>query len=255
MDERAVLAGRIRDLAERTRSREYMTRTGFLAPEEQALALNMLRSPEFTGVRYVLKGGYPEADRRVLFFLPDRMEENDPEADSEIVCLRVRPRSARFTDHPGHRDYLGALMHLGIAREVTGDILTGEEEAFLFVLRDMAEMITEELTQVRRTTVVTEQVSALECTASQRREEVAGSVASARIDALIGMVFHLSRSAAREKIEQELVCAGGILVKSISYMPREGESISVRGYGKFIYKGTGGQTKKGRLIAKVERFL
>ena len=69
------------------------------------------------------------------------------------------------------------------------------------------------------------------------------------------MVFHLSRSAAREKIEQELVCAGGILVKSISYMPREGESISVRGYGKFIYKGTGGQTKKGRLIAKVERFL
>lgn len=255
MDERAVLAGRIRDLAERTRSREYMTRTGFLAPEEQALALNMLRSPEFTGARYVLKGGYPEADRRVLFFLPDRMEENDLEADSEIVCLRVRPRSARFTDHPGHRDYLGALMHLGIAREVTGDILTGEEEAFLFVLRDMAEMITEELTQVRRTTVVAEQVSALECTASQRREEVAGSVASARIDALIGMVFHLSRSAAREKIEQELVCAGGILVKSISYMPREGESISVRGYGKFIYKGTGGQTKKGRLIAKVERFL
>ena len=76
-----------------------------------------------------------------------------------------------------------------------------------------------------------------------------------RIDALIGMVFHLSRSAAKEKIEQEMVFAGGLPVKSISYIPREGESVSVRGYGKFIYRGAEGRTKKGRLVAKVERLL
>ena len=255
MDERAVLQGRIRDLANRARSREYMTRTGFLSPEEQAEALALLRNPEFAGTRYALKGGYPEADRRVIVFLPSRMEEDDPEPENVVACLRVRPRSARFTDHPGHRDYLGALMHLGITREVIGDILTGEEEAFLFVLREMAELIGSELTQVRHPSVTAAPIPVSECTASQKRETVTGSIASERIDSLIGMVFHLSRSAAREKIEQELVCAGGLPVKSVSYVPHAGESISVRGYGKFIYRGTGGQTKKGRLVARVERFL
>ena len=86
-------------------------------------------------------------------------------------------------------------------------------------------------------------------------QTVTGSIASERIDALIGMVFHLSRSAAKEKIEQELVFAGGLPVKSVSYTPRVGESISVRGYGKFIYLGTENRTKKGRLIAKAERFV
>ena len=255
MDERAVLQGRIRDLANRARDREYMTRTGFLSPEEQAQALQLLRSPEFAGTRYVLKGGYPEADRRVIVFLPSRMEEEDPEAECVVACLRVRPRSARFTDHPGHRDYLGALMHLGINREVIGDIIAGEEEAFIFVLPEMAGTIESELTQVRHTSVITACVPASECTASQKRETVTGSIASERIDALIGMVFHLSRSAAKERIEQELVFAGGLPVKSVSYVPHAGESISVRGYGKFIYRGTEGRTKKGRLVAKADRLL
>ena len=69
------------------------------------------------------------------------------------------------------------------------------------------------------------------------------------------MVFHLSRSASKDLIGQELVFAGGLPVKSISYTPRAGESISVRGHGKFIYLGTENRTKKGGLIAKAERFV
>ena len=255
MEEKEVLAGRIRDLAQRTRSREYMTHTGFLTPAEQALALQLLKEPSLAGTRYALKGGYPEADRRLIVFLPSRMEEDDPEAESVITCLRVRPRNARFSDHPGHRDYLGALMNLGITREVTGDILVGDDGAFLFVLSEMAEMIEREFTQVRHTSVDAACVPASECTATLKKELVTGSIASERIDALIGMVFHLSRSAAKERIEQELVFAGGLPVKSVSYTPRVGESISVRGYGKFIYLGTENRTKKGRLIAKAERFV
>ena len=108
---------------------------------------------------------------------------------------------------------------------------------------------------MRHTSVHAEKVPLSACSAVQKREDVTGSIASERIDSLVGMVFHLSRSAAKEHIDRELVYAGGRLVRSASYVPRPGERISVRGLGKFIYLGTGGNTKKGRLIARAQRLV
>jgi RNA-binding protein YlmH len=263
LDEREVLAGHIRDLASRTRGNDYLTYTGFLSLEEQSFVQTLLRGDAFAGTERLLTGGYPEADRRVLLFLPTYMDRemaasSAGEADGGIlpfVCLRVEPLNARFTDHPGHRDYLGALMHLGIRREMVGDILPGEDGAFLFVMKSVADTVQEELTQVRHTTVTVRQVPASHCRAGIRTQEIRGSIASERIDALLAMTFRLSRAAAQQLIGKELVYAGGVLVTGASYTPREGERISVRGYGKFVYRGCEGSTRKGRLIARVQLFV
>jgi len=263
LEERDLLAGHIRDLAGRTAGNDYLTHTAFLTLEEQSFVQRLLRQDAFAGTDRLLTGGYPEADRRVLLFLPSYMdsgmaEEAAEDADGGIlpfVCLRVRPANARFTDHPGHRDYLGALMHLGVRREMIGDILPGEEEAYLFVMKSIAETVEQELTQVRHTTVEVARVPAAQCSAQIRTQEMRGSIASERIDALLAMVWKLSRSDAQKLIEKELVYAGGSLVTSASYTPREGERISVRGYGKFLYLGCAGSTRKGRLIAQVRYFV
>ena len=178
----------------------------------------------------------------------------DP-AEDLITCLRVTARNARFTDHPGHRDYLGALMHLGFSREEIGDILTGEDGAWIFVLREMEEVICRELTSVRHTAVSVSPLRPGESVPVQKTVVRSGSIASERIDCIIAFVFHLSRSRAQELVASEAVFCDGRLPSGASYAPSAGERISVRGYGKFIYRGTTGKTRKGRCTAEAEVFL
>ena len=247
------------------------------------------------GAFCLLRGGHADADRKILICCPSWMEvpdvtgeiaaggpaegimqnsaqnsAQDPAGysagDSEediardpaedlITCLRVTARNARFTDHPGHRDYLGALMHLGFSREEIGDILTGEDGAWIFVLREMEEVICRELTSVRHTAVSVSPLRPGESVPVQKTVVRSGSIASERIDCIIAFVFHLSRSRAQELVASEAVFCDGRLPSGASYAPSAGERISVRGYGKFIYRGTTGKTRKGRCTAEAEVFL
>ena len=243
------------------------------------------------GAFYLLRGGHSDADRKILICCPSWMElpavtgetaagvpaedftqaspqdpagnatgdsaqdlSEDPAKDL-ITCLRVTPRNARFTDHPGHRDYLGALMHLGFLREEIGDILTGEDGAWIFVLKEMEEVICRELTSVRHTAVSVSPLQPGESVPAQKTVLKSGSIASGRIDCIIAFVFHLSRSRAQELVVSEAVFCDGKLPSGVSYTPSAGERISVRGYGKFIYRGTTGKTRKGRCTAEAEVFM
>ena len=230
----------------------------------------------------LLSGGHPDADRRIMVFCPSWMDlpeierHTDPLAEAQdsfsagtvsrakandddplgdlISCLHITPRSARFTDHPGHRDYLGALMHLGFSREEIGDIMTGNDEAWIFVLKEMADVICRELTSVRRTSVTVSPLHPGSPVPVQKTVMRSGSIASERIDCIVAFVFKLSRSRAQELVASEAVFCGGRLPSGPSYNPSAGERISVRGYGKFIYRGVTGKTKKGRCTAIAEVF-
>ena len=274
------LAGRIRDLWRKAEGEEYVTHSRFLSLSEQALAQQVLveagapapaqqvlvEEGASSAAKPALKagggrpywflyGGTADADRRILVCCPSWAGSPAEEAQGFVACLYVRPRNERFTDHPGHRDYLGALMNLGITRDQIGDIYPGDSGAWIFVMREMADMICAELTSVRHTAVVTREVPASECTAMQKTRDVSGTIASERLDCIAAMAFHLSREKAKELIEAECVFADGRIPSGPSYNPAPGERISVKGYGKFIYLGTGGKTRKGRLSAAIRMFL
>ena len=90
--------------------------TCFLSPRELEMARYLFGQPE--GL-YAF-GGYPEAERKMLVFLPDYLEESAlMEEDSPVVCLRC---TFYLEDSLSHRDFLGALMGAGIGRETVGDI-------------------------------------------------------------------------------------------------------------------------------------
>ena len=264
-DESARIAGRIRDLARQAAQNEYLTHTGFLSLSEQALALSALEEEggrdAAAGVRRLFYGGMEDADRKILFFLPSYLEEEDflreeEQGEGSISCLEVRARGARFTDGFGHRDCLGALMHLGIQREQVGDILVVREGdcAYVFVLSSMAEHICRELVTVGRAHVDVKTVLPSDCTVRPVLTPKSGTVASVRIDSLLAMVFRLSRSAARELVEAEEVFADGRTVRSASWVPPAGARISVRGHGKFLYEGEEKTTKKGRILVRTSVF-
>ena len=255
------LAGRLRDLSERAGERDYLTHTDFLSASELAHCAELLKSGAAGSVPWTLYGGWEEAERRMAVFLPSYLTAEDMQAadaaEGDILCcVRIRPLNARFSDHPGHRDYLGALMNIGVERDQLGDILVDGEkdEAFVFTFPHIADLICSELTSVRHTAVACEKLPPSGCTLRPRFREVSGSAASLRLDALISLVWHLSRTKAKELIDAGLVSIGGAEASAAGRDLKEGERVSVRGYGKFIFDGVSGQTRKERLYVKIRVY-
>ena len=247
--EEQLLKKRLTELAGLCWQRDIQTHSGFLTLREQTVFHSIER--ELAPVRVLLAGGYPQAERKMVCFLASYEEESAP---LPIRVLSVVPAAPRFAQPLTHRDYLGAVMNLGIERSCVGDILAEENGCFIFCLEAMEEFLCRELTMVGRTPVV--------CTPAERPEQIAprrqpvgGSVASVRLDNVIAMVFNLPRSRVAPYIEGERAFIDGRLETSASARLSGGEVVSVRGLGKFQYLGEQKETKKGRLYVRAEKYL
>ncbi len=261
------LAGRVRDLATRAYMNNFVTHTDFLSVSEIAMFHQIMASEgvpsnvhEYCGAKYVVYGGFEDAERAMICFLPEYMDEETfllaEKAEATVLsCVKVQPVNRKFADELNHRDYLGSLMNLGIERDQIGDILTGDDVAYVFATFEIAQMICKELIRIRHTSVKCEVVNSSECDIRPKFEEISGSVASERIDAILAFVYHLSRSEAQKLIESESVFIDGRVAYSGGYDLKDGARVSVRGHGKFIYLGTTNTTRKGRLFVKVNKFI
>ena len=193
------------------------------------------------GVEVKLFGGYEHAERQMAAFFPGGLGFS---WDYPIDCLKIEPKALRFSEELGHRDYLGALLNLGVDRSVVGDILIKDKEAWFFCLHKMSDFFIENLIRVKHTTVLVSRVEQAEEIPEPEFEMTNGTCASVRLDALIGLAFQTSRSSMVSFIESGLVFVNGKLITSNGYEPKEGDIISVRGKGRFIYDGVSRQTKK-----------
>ena len=172
-----------------------------------------------------------------------------------IRVLRIVPVSRKFAEKLTHRDFLGALMNLGLERDIFGDIIVREEAAYVFCAERMAAYICEELRQVRHTAVRCDMPAVCPEDARPALKEEQIIAASERLDMLIAKVWHLSRTKAKELFAAGAVQVGGRLCEKESAVPQTGDRISVRGFGKFRYLGRTGVTKKGSLVLKIEKYV
>ena len=247
--EERILLGRVWDKYDQCRRRSIPTCTGFLSPQEQAAARQMLR---MMGVEsgFALWGGYPGAERCQLHFLPEWQTE--PSADA-IVCLRCS-----FYE-PGkltHRDFLGSLMGLGLTRESIGDILVSDNSADVLVSSSVAEHLTREWHEAGRTALKVAAISTEEMTVpAPQIRELRDTVSSLRLDSVLSVGFSLSRGKASEAVESGRVQVNWTDCQKPDRLLSEGDVLSVRGLGKCRLSAVGGVTKKGRIFITVERYL
>ena len=150
---------------------------------------------------------------------------------------------------------VGAILNLGVDRSVVGDILIKDKEAWVFCLHKMSDFFIDNLVRVRHTTVLVTRVEQAEEIPEPQFEAISGTCASVRLDSLIGLAFQTSRSSMVSFIESGLVFVNGKLITSNGYEPKEGDIISVRGKGRFIYDGVSRQTKKGRLGVRLRKYI
>ena len=199
-------------------------------------------------------GGYSEAERKVLCWLPEYLEESALyDEDSPMVCLR-----ATFWDGdtPSHRDFLGALMGAGIARETVGDICVGKSSCDFFVTAEIAPYILQNFTSAGRTHVHLEQISLTDVEIAEPEvKEIKDTVASLRLDGIVSSGFRIGRSLAAQYITAGKAAIDGLPCEKPDKPIDEGMKISVRGLGKIKIHAVDGLTKKGRISVIIHRYI
>lgn len=252
MEKEDLFKKRILDLARIASQRGIVTYTDFLDMYELHM-VHSLRTDGW-GVSVHVSGGYEESERQIAAFQPDALSFEIP-LDFPIECLNVSPRSRKFAETLTHRDYLGALVHLGIQRSMLGDLLVQDQEAYVFCHRRMKDFLIENLTRIRHTEVCCRWITEPEDLPAPRYQEIRGTVASVRLDSVIALAFSSSRSSMLGLIQGGKVFVNGKLVTSNGHPLKPEDVVSVRGYGKFRFMGTGGLTKKGRCSVTINRFV
>ena len=199
-------------------------------------------------------GGYEGAERQMLVYLPEYLEKDALyEEDSPLVCLR-----ATFFDGdtPSHRDFLGALMGVGIARETIGDICVGKGQCDFFVTQEIAPYILQNFIGAGRTKVHLDRILLSEVSVPEpETKEIRDTVASIRLDSIISSGFRIGRSAAAQYVSAGKVAIDGLPCEKPDKQLDEGVKISVRGLGKIKLRAINGRTKKDRISIIIDRYI
>lgn len=199
-------------------------------------------------------GGYEGAERQMLVYLPEYLEQDALyEEDSPLVCLRA---SFYDGDTPTHRDFLGALMGAGIARETIGDICVGKGACDFFVTQEITPYILQNFTGAGRTKVHLEKIALTEVSVPEpETKEIRDTVASVRLDSVISSGFRIGRSAAAQYVSAGKVAIDGLPCEKPDKQLDEGVKISVRGLGKIKLRAINGKTKKDRISIIIDRYI
>ncbi|NMA63892.1 MAG: hypothetical protein GX964_07665 [Syntrophomonadaceae bacterium] len=246
--EEKIFLARCIDYISIVKKRSTRVLTDFLDPGQNGLLQDMCRG--YRELQVSTWGGYQEAERcRALVYPSD---DTGSQPDFQIQILRVVPLGKQA--EPGHRDYLGSLLGLGIKRDVIGDIVPLQKEgAAVFVAREMALFLSQNLDRVGRHSVRVESIEPDGVLLAPRTVKTRMvTVAALRLDALVSRAFNLSRSTSASLIRQGKVKQNWRQQLDPAAVVGEGDTISCRGYGKFRVSEDAGLSRKGRTRVVLE---
>ena len=264
-----LLEARILDAIEKSR-KGTVALISFLTPGERLRAERLL---EHLGAyeQAWFFGGYPGAERVCLFLLPEYLSDMLSAPASECDTLELRELLAEELAEAvvavcikgsgfrklTHRDYLGAVLGLGIQRDAVGDLAVQDESrAVLFCSRTIADFLKSDLTKVGSDTVkCADYVPDDRFTDGRHYAPISDTVASTRLDCVVAALCNLSRDAAQCAIRTGLVEVNYEIAEKADLSLSAPAAISVRGYGKFILRSFAGETRKGRLRLRADKLI
>lgn len=224
--------------------------TPFLSPREQEMARFLFGNAQ----GLIFFGGYPEAERKMLAYLPEYLEESWLIGEeSPVVCIHA---DFFHGDKLTHRDLLGALMGAGISRQTLGDICVGTGQADFFATAEISDYLIQSFTAAGRTALHLRRVP-LDAVSIPEPEtkEFRDTLASLRLDSVISSGFRISRSLAAQYVSAGKAAIDGLPCEKPDKLVPAGSKISVRGLGKIQLAQVGGETKKGRIGVTIRRYV
>ncbi len=246
-----TLINRINELAEKSYSENRFVFTDFLDMSQLSSFYSLERDLAYVGTS--VSGGTEGCERcMVRFGTPESLGYDEA---FPIVLLHISPVQKKFSDALTHRDFLGSVIGLGIERTKLGDIIVRDNEGYIFVSESISEYILENLSKVKHTNVRVEKCLDIPEAVAPKFAEESIIVSSNRLDAIIARVYKLSRDLAVRYISEGKVFLSGRQMTENAKQLKSGDTVSVRGKGKFIFEGEGGSTKKDKLYIKIKKYV
>lgn len=251
MDNESLLKNKIMDAANRSFRQNIYTYTNFLDINEQSVFAQMKNALNFAAFKTY--GGNDACERQMVQF--GSYETLGYEEEFPIALIKISPLIEKYAESLSHRDYLGALMNLGIKREMLGDINIKGKDAYVYCVSHIADFIIDNLSTVKHTHIQCTKTDINDIECSPELEDIEVLSASERIDAAVASLTKLSRSQAVELFRARKIFINSRQMENNSYQLKANDILVIRGTGKFIYQGCGRETKKGRIYLSFKKYV
>ena len=220
--------------------------TAFLDESEQAA----LKDFPIYDQNFACYGGFEEARRKMFGVFPEWEEIDYSEFPIKIVNF-IKKYPKELT----HRDYLGTILSLGIERNKVGDILVNDDGAYVFLSENIADTVLFGIEKISNCGIKSKTVNIDEIEIpKQEYDDLKCIAASMRLDALVSGITKQSRNQAMLLIKSGKVMLNHKEIQDGSASVSEEDTISIRGYGRFIVSSVDGRTGSGRLHVHIKKF-
>lgn len=251
-----ILLAQVLDKIELCENRNKIEHTDFLDLSQIELVQKFINKIKIEN--YMSYGGFEQAERKLFVIYPEKFNSEVVEKNLSSIVQIVRVElpedlKGKYT----HRDYLGAVIKLGVKREKVGDIIVDNDGADIIVDKDISKFLLENLeglTRFSKSKIMIENIENLR-TVQIRKEEREIIVSSLRLDNVISELARCSRNKALDIINMERVFVNFQCETKKTKQIKTGDMVTIRGKGRFFIKELVGQTKSGRTIIKIEKFV
>lgn len=255
-DEDHILVSKVLNKIEISNKKNKIVSTDFLDLYQKKIVQNVLKIAKQEN--YKFEGGFAEAERTALIVYPEKLNflKNKNDLSSIMKIIRINLPKELYGKY-NHKNYLGAIMKLGVKREKIGDIIVGEDGADIIVSVDIVKYIEQNILSLTRFSKSKIEVLDLENIreANQKEEKYEIIVSSLRLDNVISEILKISRSEANKIIFSERVFINFEKEIRNSRILKENDIITVRGKGRFKFLEILGETKKKRLVLKISKKI
>ena len=207
---------------------------------------------------YMSYGGFEQSERKIFVFYPEKFNVNVIEKNLSNIVQIIRIElpedlKGKYT----HRDYLGAVIKLGIERKKVGDIIVDNNGADIIIDKDISKFLLDNLgslTRFSKSKITIQNIEDLR-PVEIKKEEIEIIVSSMRLDNVISELARCSRNKALDIINQERVFVNFECETKKTKQIKTGDMVTIRGKGRFFVKEVSGQTRSGRTVIKIEKFI
>jgi RNA-binding protein YlmH len=247
-DEDRLLISRVNDAIDAVSCNYAAKFIGFLDMHKRNVAEGVLKAAQ-ADCKSVFWGGFDAAERVYLgLFEPGEQPETD------MFPIGALKFAWKFGE-PTHRDFLGALMSLGVKREKLGDIALGAGECTVVLDAAIMGFVSQNLAKVGGCGVTCIPAELSRIKKSQDFSNISDTIASPRLDCIVAALVNMSRAQCERLIESGCVSIDFETATNAAVKVSGGATVSIRGHGRFIVDSIGPATKKGRLRFTARTYL